>query len=121
MGRFCRLDLLPVLVVDDHPGGEVEKDSAELHQSRHPLHELLQLNDHARVSRSHTVRWNSSVIIRLILLIQISIAVLHFSYLFLSKHNFTDLFISMFIFYGYYFVSKNIIFYTLILILNVIV
>jgi hypothetical protein len=47
--------------------------------------------------------------------------VLHFSYLFLSKHNFTDLFISMFIFYGYYFVSKNIIFYTLILILNVIV
>ena len=52
MGRFSRLDLLPVLAVDDDLGGEVEEDSAELHQSRHPLHELLQLDDHARISRS---------------------------------------------------------------------
>ena len=50
MGRFCRLDLLVVLVVDDDPGGEVEEDPAELHQSRRPLHELLQLDDHARIS-----------------------------------------------------------------------
>ena len=55
MGRFSRLDLLVVLVVDDDPGGEVEEDPAELHQSRRPLHELLQLDDHARISCSDSL------------------------------------------------------------------
>ena len=61
LGRVRRLCRLTSGSFYHRHGREVEEHPAELHQPHHPLHEPLQLHDHARLPGAHSVGLHSAV------------------------------------------------------------